>query len=667
MFKKQLNKIHKQLICKIFQIFCLFGFTAYAQNQIDYKKLDSLTIAANETKSDSLKAEALYAIGNLYEDVNPSKAIEFYKKAYVVSLKLKSQFVKSNITNKLGTCYYFLSDYSNSLQFFIENLNTLTKIKNRSGVASCHNNIAIIYDELNDTVNALKHHMLALYIRKSLDQSKMANKDEVANSYGNIGKTYYSMNNLEKALMYYDLCLKLSEETKNKKRVALMYNNIGTVYATNKKLDEANSYFFKAYNLYKEIGINEKIAMCLINIAEVHYLKSEYPKAIEKYNEALKISRNRQSLDDVKSCYEGLHNVYLELKDYETAHEYLTYYYQVKDSIFNEESTSQINELLTKFDSEKKDQEIELLQKDKEITAWLKNSLIVGILFIIIVALLIFSRYKVKHRANLELASKNQRIEEQKHILELHQKEIVDSINYAKRIQFSLLSHVDTINAHLKSAFVLFKPKDIVSGDFYWTTQKNNLFYLAVCDSTGHGVPGAFMSLLNMGFLSEAINERNLLKPNEVFDFVREKLIKTISKEGQQDGFDGILICIDLDTKQITYSAAHNSPIIISNSEIIHLESDKMPVGKGVKELPFKLYSINIKDNDTLYLYTDGYADQFGGPKGKKFLYKNMNQLIASISHLSFIEQKTKLEDEFDKWKGNLEQVDDVLIIGIKI
>lgn len=659
--------MHTKLIYSVCVLLSLFGFLSSAQNEVDYKKLDSLTIIFNETRSDSLKTDALYEIAKLYEEINPTKAIEYLKKAYVVSLKLKSEVPKSNITNKLGNSYYLLSDYSNSIYFFIENLNTLTKLKNREGVAGCHNNIAIVYDQLNDTVNALKHHMLALYIRKSADLTKTENKDNLASTYGNIGKTYSSMNNLEKALSYYNICLNLSEETGNKRRIALMYNNIGTVYATKGDYSEAYLYFNKALELYNKIGSTEKIAMCIINLADVHYMKSEYFAALKKYEEALVAARQRGNLDDVKSCYEGLHNVYIELKDYKIAHEYLQKFYQVKDSIFNDDNTRQINELLTKFGSEKKDQEIELLQKDKEITSWLKNSLIAGIFFIIIVALLIFSRYKIKHKANLELAIKNKRIEEQKLILEVNQKEMVDSINYAKRIQHSLLSHEDTINQSLASSFVLFKPKDIVSGDFYWTTQKDHLFYLAVCDSTGHGVPGAFMSLLNMGFLSEAINEKNLVEPNVILNFVRERLIQTVSKEGQQDGFDGILICLDKKTGKLNYAAANNEPILVSGTECYELAADKMPVGKGIKETPFQLFSLELKKTDTLYLYTDGYADQFGGEKGKKFKYKQLNNLLVQFSHKPLLEQKRILDERFEEWKGNLEQVDDVLVVGIKI
>jgi serine phosphatase RsbU (regulator of sigma subunit) len=213
----------------------------------------------------------------------------------------------------------------------------------------------------------------------------------------------------------------------------------------------------------------------------------------------------------------------------------------------------------------------------------------------------------------------------------------------------------------------MFNPKDIVSGDFYWATEHNNKFYLAICDSTGHGVPGAFMSLLNMGFLSEAVKEKNIEEPHEIFNYVRLRLINSISSEQQKDGMDGILLCVDRTTNQITYSAANNEPILVSNNKVIELPKDKMPVGKGEKNESFTLHQVTASKGDVLYLYTDGYADQFGGPKGKKFKYKQLNDLLLNSCHDDLNQQKEILLSSFINWKGNLEQVDDVLIVGIKI
>jgi serine phosphatase RsbU (regulator of sigma subunit) len=251
--------------------------------------------------------------------------------------------------------------------------------------------------------------------------------------------------------------------------------------------------------------------------------------------------------------------------------------------------------------------------------------------------------------------------------VEEKQKEILDSIQYAKKIQKTLLAHDSLLDSELKDYFVLYRPKDIVSGDFYWATNKDNRFYLAVCDSTGHGVPGAFMSLLNASLLNEAITEKNIKTPGEVFNYVREKLIGNLSSEAQKDGMDGVLICMNRNDNSVTYAAANNKPVLISGTDLTELPNDKMPIGIGEKAQDFNTYTIDYATGDCLYLFTDGYADQFGGEKGKKFKYRQLEALLQGINAKTSTEKKDILNHTFEKWKGNLEQVDDVTIVGIKI
>jgi|GEM_PF-3526658 len=283
---------------------------------------------------------------------------------------------------------------------------------------------------------------------------------------------------------------------------------------------------------------------------------------------------------------------------------------------------------------------------------------LIGISFIIY----LLQYYFVSKQADLKKTGelKSQEIQEKS-------KEITDSINYAKRIQHTMLARHELLSKNLSDHFILFKPKDIVSGDFYWATAKAGKFYLAACDSTGHGVPGAFMSLLNVSFLNEAINERNILLPNEICGYVRNRLIESISQDGGQDGMDGALVCIDTENKKLSFAAAHNAPILIRKNAVIEFEADKMPVGKGERVDNFRLHTIDVESGDLFYLYTDGYTDQFGGPKGKKFKYRQMKALLQSICNQSLAEQKKILDAVISNWKGELEQTDDMLIIGFKI
>jgi serine phosphatase RsbU (regulator of sigma subunit) len=279
---------------------------------------------------------------------------------------------------------------------------------------------------------------------------------------------------------------------------------------------------------------------------------------------------------------------------------------------------------------------------------------------------------QLRQVAESKLASAFDDLKSKHELIEEKNREIRDSINYAKRIQYTLLAHAEFLQINLNEHFVFFKPKDIVSGDFYWATsfdddKKNEKMFLAVCDSTGHGVPGAFMSLLNISFLNEAINEKNINEPHKVFEHVRSRLISTISADGAKDGMDGILLLKEKNSTKIHYAAANNAPVVIRNGVIIELPYDKMPVGLGEVKTEFSLFEVELQKEDVLFLYTDGYADQFGGPKGKKYKYKNLNAFLSKISASSLANAEEKLNDEIEQWKGDLEQVDDLCIIGIRI
>lgn len=229
-----------------------------------------------------------------------------------------------------------------------------------------------------------------------------------------------------------------------------------------------------------------------------------------------------------------------------------------------------------------------------------------------------------------------------------------------------------------KNFFILYKPKDIVSGDFYYalshkpTGSKNELFYMCTADCTGHGVPGAFMSMLGISYLNESIIEKNIAKPNEVLNNMREEIISSLNPEGSEeeskDGMDCVLCSYDFQDMKLHFAAANNPLWLVRDGKLSEYKPDKMPVGKYQDQhASFNMQTIDLQKGDIVYTFTDGYADQFGGPKGKKFKYKQLEDILLANSHLDMEEQKNVLNTKFEAWKGNLEQVDDVLVIGIKI
>jgi serine phosphatase RsbU (regulator of sigma subunit) len=229
-----------------------------------------------------------------------------------------------------------------------------------------------------------------------------------------------------------------------------------------------------------------------------------------------------------------------------------------------------------------------------------------------------------------------------------------------------------------RNFFILYRPKDIVSGDFYYAlshktlTAKNELFYLGTADCTGHGVPGAFMSMLGVSSLNEAIVQKNLTMPDEILNDMRNSIIASLNQEGSveesKDGMDCVLCAYDFQNMRLYVAAANNPLWIVRNGEVLEYKPDKMPVGKyGDDPKPFSLQTINLQKGDVVYTFTDGYADQFGGPKGKKFKYRQLEEKLLEHHRLPLEEQKKVLGDIFDKWKGDMEQIDDVLVIGIKI
>lgn len=626
----------------------------------------------------SAKLYRILGVNYFYNGHNDSSIIAC-EKALAISRKMNDNAGIAEAYNSMQTAYREIGNYSKAVEVSSQAQRYFEKDNNLKGQAKAILNIGILYGDQKLNKRSLE------YLNKAkVLFFKLHDTAQWANAITRVGNVYMDNELHDSAKIMYLKALSLFQGINHKRGIAVIYNNLAglTKVCT---VEESLKYYEAALKVRMELG--DKVSVCMIygNIGSTYINKKNYIKALEYLDKSLTMAIEINSKENLPNLYKMIAGCYKKQGQTLKAFDALSKYAELKDSLFNKESIEKIEEIQTKYETEKKEQEIVLLNSTNalkgaeirknraEISKQNQQKIIIGLIlvFFILVSVVIFRSYRMAKRAKEIIEIQKKKIEVQKNIVDEKQKEIVDSINYAKRIQYSLLANESLLIDNLNDHFVLFKPKDIVSGDFYWATEHDNKFYIAVCDSTGHGVPGAFMSILNIGFLSEAIKEKEISKPNEVFDYVRNRLINSISRENQQDGMDGILLCIDKTTKQITYAAANNAPILISEnkdgSELLECQKDRMPIGKGERTSPFNLFNVTAKEGDTVYLYTDGYADQFGGPKGKKFKYKPLNELLLTINHLSLNDQQHTLDETFKGWKGGLEQVDDVLIIGIRI
>ncbi len=655
------------------------------------KKLDSLKSVLRVSKEDTNKLAILtHLIESINEDdvwvkyndqLGPLAEKLMKSENSAISLNAKKHY--ADFLNNRGYINNNLGDVTSALDYFHKSIKIQEEVKDKIGLAYSFNNVGYIYNSQGDLIRALEFYRNSLKIREAIDD-----KQGVAQSLSNIGNLFEQTGDRSKALRYYYKGLRIREMINDKYGQSYSLQNIGSIYEDKNELANALKFFQQSLKLRQEIDDKQGIAYSLSNIGNIYFKQNQMELALENALASLKIANELGFPKNIAAASDLLQDIYRKQKKFEKAYEMIKLGYQMQDSIKNGDIQKKTlkkqfqyefekKEVIAKAEQEKKDLEYsDQINRNKIII----SSVIICLLIVVLFSVFLYRRIKVIQNQNLII--ENQKIEvdmqreiainrsiiaeKQKAIIELHQKEMVDSITYAKRIQYALLANGNLIRSIFPDHFVYFKPKDIVSGDFYWATEHDNKFYLAVCDCTGHGVPGAFMSLLNINFLNEAVLEKNITQPNQIFNHVRNRLIENVSQDGGQDGMDAILLCMDLSSNTITYSAANNAPILIHDNKFIELPKDKMPVGKGEKTVSFTLFNLDLKKGDGLYLYTDGYADQFGGTQAKKFKNRNLNEYLAQICQLDHQSQLEELNNTYENWKGDLDQVDDICIIGIK-
>ena len=427
-----------------------------------------------------------------------------------------------------------------------------------------------------------------------------------------------------------------------------------------------------------EKWFKEEQWIALDHIGSIYLYDYEKTKeALKYYIPSAEILEQLNHLNSSSITYDIIGNIYQDLGNYKLANIYYQKRIKIDDKIniqysiqLKADSIELAYERENRIKQEKLTKEANILNEKKEKVIFMfEVGVIVAIIFLIIVIVfLIIVYYQWK-----KTRSQNKIIETQHKQLDESHREITDSINYAKNIQDALMTSTVYLQDVLPKSFILFRPKDVVSGDYYWVYKTpNNNIYFTVADCTGHGVPGAFMSMIGTSLLNENIIEKKVNNPGEVLDNMREKIIDSLNDKNSsretRDGMDIALCKINFEKLTLEYAGANNPLVHIRNGEINHIKANYQPVALTVGEKkPFTNHKIKLKKGDMIYIYSDGYADQFGGEKGKKYMVTKFRKFLAYISPLDVKEQKKKLDQEFESWKGEHDQIDDVCVMGVRV
>ena len=647
---------------------------------------------------------ALAMIGGVYWVKGEySKALDYYIKANDLSKEIGFKDGMAGNMNSMGVVYEMEGNYPKALDYYLQALSRYKEMNKKEGIATVYLALGNIYAEQADYPKSIE------YAEKSLAiESEIGNMSGVATNLINLGVTYNAMGDNAKALSNYNKALVLENKLGDIDAVATILNNIGLIYIGQDSNTQALIYFKKALDISNKIGDRDGVAAYFIGLGTAYSRMKNYEKAKIYLDSGLNLAKNIGVKEIVKNAYwekanlDTLTGNYMQgMKDYK---KYVIY----SDSLVNESETkknvqAEMNfEFQQKQDAEKAEQDIKdaVSNQDKKRQLIIRDAFMGGFILMLVLAFFVFRSYRQKQRANIVITQQKEEVEKQKNLVE-HQKELVeeknkevlDSITYAKRLQDAILPPLSLIKQHFPESFVLFKPKDIVAGDFYWmwneVTSGNSssgevqseIVLIAAADCTGHGVPGALVSVVCSNALNRTVKEFKITEPGKILDKVRDLVVETFSHRNHlgeksennvQDGMDISLAAIRYQPSvngplSVQWSGAYNSLWYVHEGALNEVAGNSQPVGKSDRPVPFNTYNLNLQKGDTMYLFTDGYADQFGGPKGKKFKYKLLHQLLLANAAKPMEEQKKVLESTLGEWQGNLEQVDDILIIGIRV
>lgn len=724
---------------------CLWAPLCFGQESMTEKALlDSLDkVLKNSNVHDTSKvlaigemAEVLYFYNpdTLYElSLRQEKMVEKAMPKYDDTKTLES--LKKGLANALnnrGVYYGDQAETEKALELYFKSLEIHKEIDDPEGKSSVVNNIAITFENQGDVTRALEYYNQSLAIRERCGD--LAGK---AISLYNIAYIYSNQNENQQALNYFKRSLAIENDLDNNMGKAYCYNSIGEVLIKLENYVQAKNYLDSAFQIREKMGDELGLAQTYENYADIHHDRAAFNLALLNLKKAMHIRQDNGERRDL--CF-NLYNIgltYLKLNNIDSAlvfaercekiaqqinypsssrnvaHLYSEIYDQndqptkalkflkkyiwLRDSLQNAETQRAAIQREVRYNYEIKLKEDSIryenqnlihdamIDKQKAELEARRNQqylLFGGLSLSVVFGLFVFNRFRVTRKQNKIIEIQRETSEMQRKVVETKNKEITDSINYAKRIQEAILPPKETLTENLVDGFVLFRPKDVVSGDFYWLERANGYIFFAAADCTGHGVPGAMVSVVCSNALSKCVLEEGISDTGKLLDRTREIVIEQLNKNGEMvnDGMDISLVAIkesdrNAQSAEILWSGANNGLWIIrrETGELTTVKPDKQPVGVQDHASNFTTHIVPVEKGDQIYLFTDGYADQFGGEGlpgiskgGKKFKSKRFKDFLLTNKDEDMDTQRDLLETEFDQWKGTLEQIDDVCIIGVR-
>ena len=648
-----------------------------------------------------LGMQSAFEIGNqeLYSSLKYNLSLVYLRKgmyrealdAALIALdidKKRHDFDKiASSLNSVALIYQEWGIYDKALDYRLQSIQISEEVGNKIELANGHFNLGSLYVKIGKHDKAMAYFKQAEDNYRILIQKNPSNnqlKQGLSESIYSIGGIYLYNENYKAALELFNTALKIKNALADKVGAGNCYYQIGLIHFSQNDFERAGQSYFLALQYKNSVGDQKGMALVYYRIGDLYYHWKKLVESESFVRKSIAVAEQINDRELLQENYKLLYRTYADRKKFKEALHYHELYKSYSDLIINENIAGVVEELSVQYETEKKEKENEILigenkikeltiQKQKSMEYYLIGLIILVLMIVIVLYVLYQSKRKtntlVSHKNDL-LANQNERIAVQKKEIEKKNERLTDSIQYAKRIQEAMLVDVKRLNKLLDDAFIYFRPKDIVSGDFYWFGRVEHKLIVAAIDCTGHGVPGALMSMLGNSFLNRIILNQKITSPDLILEELSNEVKFALKQEEthNKDGMDMALCTIDLQTKEVEFAGAKNPLIVIRNGEAERIKGDKKPIGLSC--YPGTAYQKHLLEIDVptcLYMFSDGYIDQFGGENGRKFMIKRFQALLKEIHHQPMNEQVTILDATMKEWMKSEEQIDDILIVGFKI